>query len=118
MPAIKVASAVSLISFRLLAAKAATVAASSALETIVMITALGAGVINPAIPAAQAAVAATGRGIDALTGRRSRVRQYIEQNAGRQGIQQQQAPSLRQQAQEADVADAQRLADEAVSGVT
>ena len=54
--------------------------------------------MNPAIPAAQAAAVGVGRGIDALTGRRSRVRRYIEQNAGQPGIQiQEDAPSLRQQ---------------------
>ena len=68
--------------------------------------------MNPAIPAAQAAAVGIGRGIDALTGRRSRVRRYIEQNAGRPGIQTQDAPSLRAQQQQADEAAAQRQADE------
>ena len=67
-------------------------------STIRPVAALGAGVMNPAIPAAQAAAVGIGRGIDALTGRRSRVRRYIEQNAGKPGIQiQEDAPSLRQQ---------------------
>ena len=67
-------------------------------STIRPVAAIGAGVMNPAIPAAQAAAVGIGRGIDALTGRRSRVRRYIEQNAGQPGIQiQEDAPSLRQQ---------------------
>ena len=69
-------------------------------STIRPVAAIGAGVMNPAIPAAQAAAVGIGRGIDALTGRRSRVRRYIEQNAGQSGIQTQDAPSLRAQQQQ------------------
>ena len=80
--------------------------------TVRPVAAIGAGVVNPAIPAAQAAAVGIGRGIDALTGRRSRVRRYIEQNAGQPGIAAPTAPSLRVQQQDADQAEAQRQADE------
>ena len=80
--------------------------------TVRPVAANGAGVVNPAIPAAQAAAVGIGRGIDALTGRRSRVRRYIEQNAGQPGIAAPTAPSLRVQQQDADQAEAQRQADE------
>ena len=54
--------------------------------------------MNPVIPAAQAAAVGAGRTIDALTGRRSRVRRYIQQNQGNQGVQSPQMPSLRAEA--------------------
>ena len=86
------------------------------------IASIGAATANPLIPAAQIGAVGIGRGVDALTGRRSRVRRYIEQNAGPGGIPQQTLPSLRaaaiaedeqqQQAAEAQVAaDAARQAE-------
>ena len=78
-------------------------------STIRPVAAIGAGVMNPAIPAAQAAAVGVGRGIDALTGRRSRVRRYIEQNAGQPGIQiQEDAPSLRAPAASIEAEDNER----------
>jgi hypothetical protein len=50
------------------------------------IASIGMGVTNPAIPAAQVAAVGAGRLIDRITGRRSRVKRYIEQNQGKDGI--------------------------------
>ena len=59
--------------------------------------------INPLIPAAQAATLGAGRLIDKVTGNRSNVGKFVNQNQGNQGIQKQTAPSLREQAQRADL---------------
>ena len=73
--------------------------ARSAAELPTRLLATGAGAtLNPVIPAAQAAAVGAGRTIDALTGRRSRVRRYIQQNQGNQGVQSPQMPSLRAEA--------------------
>ena len=89
------------------------------LERIVRpIASIGAATANPLIPAAQIGAVGIGRGVDALTGRRSRVRRYIEQNAGQGGIPQQTLPSLRAAAiaedeQQQQAAEAQLAADAA-----
>ena len=59
-------------------------------STIRPVAAIGAGVMNPAIPVAQAAAVGVGRGIDALQAGAAAFR-YIEQNADRPGIQTQDA---------------------------
>ena len=42
--------------------------------------------LNPAYTAAQVGAVGAGRAVDALTGRRSVVRKYLQQNAGNQGV--------------------------------
>ena len=72
--------------------------------------------VNPAAPLVQGAAVAGGRGIDALTGRRSIVNRYVRQNQGEGGVQVDPgAPSLRDErrqevlaAQEAAALDQQR----------
>ena len=54
--------------------------------------------LNPAIPATQLAAVGTGRAVDALTGRRSRVRKYIRDNQANPGVDIGNQPSLREQA--------------------
>ena len=52
--------------------------------------------LNPAYTAAQVGAVGAGRAVDALTGRRSVVRKYLQQNAGNQGVAvDPDAPSLR-----------------------
>jgi len=52
--------------------------------------------LNPAYTAAQVGAVGAGRAVDALTGRRSVVRKYLQQNAGKQGVAvDPDAPSLR-----------------------
>ena len=55
----------------------------------------------------QAAVAGAGRAVDALTGRRSKVRRYIAQNKANQGTAEPNMPSLREAGQAQRLADAQ-----------
>ncbi|MDC2981501.1 hypothetical protein OA007_02210 [SAR116 cluster bacterium] len=99
--------------------------ARSAAELPTRLLATGAGfTLNPAVPAAQGAAVLAGRGVDAITGRRSRVGRFIKQNRGEGGVQiDQDAPSLRQQRIEEDeqrkqqleaqkAAEAQQQADE------
>jgi hypothetical protein len=57
--------------------------------------------------AGQLAAVGTGRAVDRMTGRRSRVRRFIEQNAGQTGQTQQDLPSL------AGLREAQRIQEEA-----
>ena len=88
--------------------------ARSAAELPIRLLGTAAGyTMNPAIPAAQAAAVGTGRAVDALTGRRSRVARYIKQNQGTQGVDVGNRPSLRQAAiAEADQLEQDRLAAE------
>lgn len=81
--------------------------------TLAGLTGLGAavGTGGASIPI-QAGVIATGRGIDAMTGRRSRVAKYINDNAQNKGIASATAPSLASQNQQAQAEqDANRLAE-------
>ena len=87
--------------------------ARSAAELPTRLLATGAGAtLNPAIPAAQLAAVGTGRAVDALTGRRSRVAKYVRDNQGRDGVSiDPDAVSLREQAIEQDEAQRQREAE-------
>ena len=64
--------------------------------------------LNPAIPATQLAAVGTGRAVDALTGRRSRVRKYIRDNQANPGVDIGNQPSLREQAITQDEENRQR----------
>ena len=87
--------------------------ARSAAELPTRLLATGAGAtLNPAIPAAQAAAVGAGRTIDALTGRRSRVRRFINQNQGNQGVQTPDVPSLRAEAIAQDELEQRQAATE------
>ena len=88
-----------------------TARSAAELPTRMLATGVGA-TFNPAIPAAQAAAVGTGRAVDALTGRRSRVGRYIRQNQGNQGVQSPQMPSLRAAAIAQDEADQRAAAAE------
>jgi len=79
----------------------------SGLESVVRPTsAIGLGSINPMIPVGMAAVQGTGRAVDALTGRRSIVKRYVEQNKNKPTLMESTAPSLRAKAKrESDEAD-------------
>ena len=51
--------------------------------------------VNPALTAAQAGAVVGGRAIDAITGKRSNVANYIRQNRDNAGIRETQSPSVR-----------------------
>lgn len=92
-----------------------TARSAAELPTRLVGTAAG-SMVNPLLPAAQVGAVAAGRGIDALTGRRSIVNRYVRQNQGEGGVQVDPgAPSLRDErrqevlaAQEAAAQDQQR----------
>ena len=85
--------------------------ARSAAELPTRLLATGAGAtLNPAIPAAQLAAVGTGRAVDAVTGRRSRVRKYLRDNAGQGGIEID--PTLQSLREEAIKADEQKRTEE------
>jgi len=88
-----------------------TARSAAELPTRLIGTAAGA-TLNPAIPAAQIAAVGTGRAVDALTGRRSRVAKYVRDNQGRGGVRiDPDLPSLRQQNIEQDEAQKRREAE-------
>ena len=88
--------------------------ARSAAELPVRLLGTAAGAtMNPALPAAQIAALGTGRAVDAITGRRSRVARFIRQNQGNEGVDVGNQPSLRQEAIDEDERRQQREAQEA-----
>jgi hypothetical protein len=88
-----------------------TARSAAELPTRLIGTAAGA-TLNPAIPAAQIAAVGTGRAVDALTGRRSRVAKYVRDNQGRGGVSiDPDLPSLRQQNIDQDEAQKRREAE-------
>ena len=66
---------------------------------------------GPLGPAALAGVAAGGRAIDAITGKRSNVANYIRQNRDNAGVRETQSPSLRAALQEPKMSRAERNFD-------
>ena len=66
---------------------------------------------GPLGPAALAGVAAGGRAIDAITGKRSNVANYIKQNRDNAGVRETQSPSVRAALQEPKMSRAERNFD-------
>jgi len=90
-----------------------TARSAAELPTRLVGTAAG-SMVNPLLPAAQVGAVAAGRGIDALTGRRSIVNRYVRQNQGEGGVQvNPDAPSLRdERRQEVEAAQAAAAQDQ------